>query len=155
MELILWRHAEAEPGEPDGDDNARALTSRGQRHAARVGAWLDRALPGDCRILTSPAKRCVQTVKALGRRYEVAEALGTGSSAEAIIQAAGWPGQRQPVLVVGHQPLLGEVASSVLSGRKQDWRIRKAGVFWIEHKGSDGLPTIRLVVGPDLIGKLR
>ena len=34
-------------------------------------------------------------------------------------------------------------------------RIRKAGVFWIEHKGSDGLPTIRLVVGPDLIGKLR
>ena len=97
----------------------------------------------------------MQTVKALGRRYEVAEALGTGSSAEAIIQAAGWPGQRQPVLVVGHQPLLGEVASSVLSGRKQDWRIRKAGVFWIEHKGSDGLPTIRLVVGPDLIGKLR
>ena len=155
MELILWRHAEAEPGEPDGDDNARALTSRGKRHAARVGAWLERTLADDCRILTSPAKRCVQTVKALGRRYEVVEALGTDSSAEAIIQAAGWPGTRQPVLVVGHQPLLGEVASSVLSGRKQDWRIRKAGVFWIEHKGSDGIPYIRLVVGPDLIGKLR
>ncbi|WP_020655081.1 SixA phosphatase family protein [Massilia niastensis] len=152
MELILWRHAEAEPGEPDIE---RALTSKGKRHAARMGAWLDRTLPRDCRILTSPAKRCVQTVQALGRRYELREELGTGSNAEAIIQACGWPGQRRPVLVVGHQPLLGEVASSVLCGRKQDWRIRKAGVFWIEHKESDGMPYVRLVVGPDLIGKLR
>ncbi|MEH6433879.1 SixA phosphatase family protein [Massilia sp. DD77] len=155
MELILWRHAEAEPAAPDGDDSSRALTAKGQRHAARVGAWLNRVLPEDCRILSSPAKRCTQTVKALGRRYEVVEALGTESDAEAIIQACGWPGHRQPVLVVGHQPLLGEVASSVLCGRKQDWRIRKAGVFWIEHKGSDGVPYIRLVAGPDLIGKLR
>ena len=152
MDLILWRHAEAEPGEPDSE---RALTPKGQRHAARVGAWLNRALPDDCRILVSPARRCIQTVKALGRRYEVVEALGTGSDAEAIIQASGWPAHRQPALVVGHQPLLGQVASSVLSGRKQDWRIRKAGVFWIEHKGSDGVPYIRLVAGPDLIGKLR
>lgn len=152
MELILWRHAEAEPGEPDLE---RALTAKGERHAARMGAWLDRKLPADCRVLVSPAKRCLQTVEGLGRRYEVCKALGTDSNAEAIIQAAGWPGHRQPVLLVGHQPLLGQVASSVLAGRKQDWRIRKAGVFWIEHKGSDGIPYIRLVAGPDLIGKLR
>lgn len=152
MQLILWRHAEAEPGEPDLE---RALTPKGQRHAARVGAWLNRALPEDCRILVSPAKRCIQTVKALGRRYEIVEALGTESTAEAIIQAADWPGHRQPALIVGHQPLLGQVASSVLAGRKQDWRIRKGAVFWIEHKASDGLPYVRLVAGPDLIGKLR
>jgi phosphohistidine phosphatase len=152
MQLILWRHAEAEPGEPDLE---RALTPKGQRHAARVGAWLNRALPDDCRILVSPAKRCIQTVKALGRRYEIVEALGTESTAEAIIHAADWPGHRQPALIVGHQPLLGQVASSVLAGRKQDWRIRKGAVFWIEHKASDGLPYVRLVAGPDLIGKLR
>lgn len=152
MELILWRHAEAEPGEPD---LARALTPKGQRHAARMGAWLDRKLPAETRILTSPATRCVQTVEALGRRYKVVEALGTESSAEAIIAACGWPEHRQPALIVGHQPLLGQVASLVLCGDKQNWRIRKAGVFWIEHKESDGIPYIRLVAGPDVIGKLR
>ena len=152
MELILWRHAEAEPGEPDLE---RALTPKGQRHAARMGAWLDRKLSPETRILTSPATRCIQTVEALGRRYKVVEALGTESSAEAIIAACGWPDHRQPALVVGHQPLLGQVASLVLCGGKQDWRIRKAGVFWIEHKENDGAPYIRLVAGPDVIGKLR
>ena len=152
MELILWRHAEAEPGEPDLE---RALTPKGLRHAARMGAWLDRKLPADCRVLVSPATRCIQTVEALGRRYNVLDALGTDSSAEAIIEAAGWPEHRQPALIVGHQPLLGHVASLAICGAKQDWRIRKAGVFWIEHQQSDGAPYIRLVAGPDVIGKLR
>jgi len=120
-----------------------------------MGAWLERKLPADCRILVSPATRCVQTADALGRRYKVVEALSTASSAEAIIEACGWPTHRQPVLVVGHQPLLGDVASLLLCGQKQDWRIRKGGVFWIEHKASDGMPYIRLVAGPDVIGKLR
>ena len=42
MELILWRHAEAEPGTLDLPDEQRALTPKGQRHAARMGAWLEK-----------------------------------------------------------------------------------------------------------------
>ncbi|MGB6053615.1 MAG: histidine phosphatase family protein, partial [Burkholderiaceae bacterium] len=42
MELILWRHADAEPGEPDLE---RALTAGGRRQAAKMAAWLDRKLP--------------------------------------------------------------------------------------------------------------
>jgi len=154
MELILWRHAEAEPHDPERDLE-RALTQKGLRHAARMGAWLERKLPADCRVLVSPATRCIQTVEALGRRYQVEGALAPDSSAQAILETVGWPNHRQPVLIVGHQPLLGEVASLVLCGAKQDWRIRKAAVFWIEHKESDGVPYIRLVAGPDVIGKLR
>lgn len=158
MDLILWRHAEAEPHVEEGDaagDLRRALTPKGKRHAARVGAWLHRQLPDDVRVLCSPAKRCVQTVEALGRNYKLLDALAPDSSAEAILEAAGWPEHRQPALIVGHQPLLGQVASMVLCGGKQDWRIRKAGVFWITRKGSDGLPYVKLVVGPDFIGQLR
>jgi phosphohistidine phosphatase len=158
MDLILWRHAEAEPHVAEGDeagDLKRALTPKGKRHAARVGAWLHRQLPDDVRVLSSPAKRCVQTVEALGRNYKLVESLAPDSTPDAIIEACGWPDQRQPVLVVGHQPLLGQVASMVLCGGKQDWRIRKAGVFWITHKGSDGVPYVKLVVGPDFIGQLR
>ncbi|MFC0252849.1 SixA phosphatase family protein [Massilia consociata] len=155
MDLILWRHAEAETPEPGAPDLTRALTAKGKRHAGRVGAWLHRQLPDDVRVLSSPATRCVQTVEALGRNYKRLDALGTDSSAEAILDACGWPEHRQPALIVGHQPLLGQVVSLVLCGGKQDWRIRKAGVFWISTKGSEGLPYLKLVVGPDFIGQLR
>jgi len=36
MELILWRHAEAEDA-VGGDDMARALTKHGRKQAERVG----------------------------------------------------------------------------------------------------------------------
>ncbi len=150
MELILWRHAEAEAGIPDSE---RALTAKGHRHAARVGAWLARVMPQDCRVLVSPALRCIQTAQALGRRFEICDALALESSAGSILEAAAWPTHRQPVMVVGHQPLLGQVASLALCGQALDWRIRKGSVFWLADK--NGEPYVRTVAGPDLIGKLR
>ena len=36
MDLILWRHAEAEPGEPD---LGRRLTAKGHKQAERMGEW--------------------------------------------------------------------------------------------------------------------
>ena len=37
MDLILWRHAEAEEGD---NDLARELTPKGEKQAARVAEWL-------------------------------------------------------------------------------------------------------------------
>jgi phosphohistidine phosphatase len=157
MELILWRHAEAEPHKPDHlADQLRVLTPKGSRHASRVGAWLERQLPSNCRVLSSPATRCVQTAEALGRKFATSDALNTDSTPEKILEACGWPNQKQPVVVVGHNPLLGQVAALILSGVVHDWKIRKGSVLWIARKGEeDATPFIRLAVGPDLIGKLR
>ena len=41
MDLILWRHAEAQDPEDGMDDLARALTRRGEKQAARMAAWLE------------------------------------------------------------------------------------------------------------------
>lgn len=164
MELILWRHAEAEPhvppladGSPDFDgDQLRALTAKGARHASRVGAWLDRQLPAQCRILTSPAVRCVQTTEALGRKFSRVDALNTNSDAAQILAAAGWPDGRGPTVIVGHNPLLGQVAALIFSGQAHEWKIKKASIFWIASKGEDDpAPFVRLAVGPDIVGKLR
>ncbi len=157
MELILWRHAEAEPHVATREgDQRRALTSKGARHASRVGAWLDRQLPAQCRILASPALRCVQTAEALGRKFTTVEALNTDSTPQQILEACGWPDQRLPVVIVGHQPLLGQVAALVFSGEPHEWKIRKASVLWIARKNDeDPAPFIRLAVGPDMVGKLR
>ena len=51
MDLILWRHAEAEEAADGMDDTARALTPKGEKQAARMAAWLDRQLPEGLRVL--------------------------------------------------------------------------------------------------------
>jgi phosphohistidine phosphatase len=155
MEMILWRHAEAEPAALNQPDSQRALTPKGRRHAARVGAWLDRQLPAHCRILSSPALRCRQTVDALGRKYGSDHALATDGKLEDILASSGWPDCRLPVVLVGHQPLLGQLAALLLTGQEQDWKIRKGSFVWISRKTDDEQPFIRAAAGPDLIGRLR
>ena len=157
MELILWRHAEAEAHQPDQlADQLRVLTPKGSRHASRVGAWLDRQLPNQCRILSSPATRCVQTAEALGRKFATVDALNTDSTPEAILDACGWPRQKTPVVVVGHNPLLGQVAALIFSGVAHEWKMRKGSLLWIARKSEEEpAPFIRLAVGPDIVGKLR
>ena len=88
MDLILWRHAEAEPGD---NDLERALTSKGRKQAARVARWLDQRLPGSCRILVSPAKRAQQTVLPLKRKFKTKDALSPDVSPQSILVAANWP----------------------------------------------------------------
>lgn len=155
MELILWRHAEAEAGEPDQADAARVLTAKGQKQAARMAEWLDRVLPNNCRILASPARRTVQTAEALGRKFKIHTALASDSSAQTILDAVHWPDSREPVLVVGHQPTLGQVASLLIAGELQDWTIRKCSICWIAQKADSEARTnyVRAVLGPDLVGK--
>jgi phosphohistidine phosphatase len=152
MELILWRHAEAEMGEPD---EGRALTPKGHKQALKMAEWLDRNLPNTCRILSSPATRTVQTAEALGRKFKIVDELAPESTAEEILQAAHWPTSREPVLVIGHQPTLGQVAALLMTGEKQDWTIRKGNVWWLaQRQREDVLGTyLRAVVTPDLIAK--
>lgn len=61
MDLILWRHAEAEDSVPDSE---RKLTAKGCKQAEKVGGWLAERLPDDARILVSPAARAQQTAAA-------------------------------------------------------------------------------------------
>lgn len=136
MDLLLWRHAEAEDGFPDA---GRKLTPRGIKQAKRVARWLRKRLPDDARILVSPTARTQQTARALDLPFETSDAVGTGASAADILAAAGWPdGDDYPdctVLVVGHQPTLGEVAALLLTGREADWTIKKGAVWWFGGRG--------------------
>lgn len=150
MDLILWRHAEAEPGEPD---LGRRLTAKGLKQAQRVADWLDGHLPDTTRVLSSPADRAQQTALALKRKFRTAEELGPGATASAVLAAAGWPDSRESVLVVGHQPTLGEVASQLLAGSELPWSIRKGAVWWLSYRVRDGVATVvlKVVIGPDFV----
>jgi len=152
MELILWRHAEAELGEPD---EGRALTGKGHKQAWKMADWLDRNLPESCRILVSPATRTVQTAEALGRKFKIHADLAPDKSPEDLLAAANWPDSREPVLIIGHQPTLGLVAAQLIGGMQQEWSIRKANVWWIAQRERGDITTnyLRAVMAPDLIAK--
>ena len=77
MDLILWRHAEAEEG---GPDLARALTGKGRKQAARVAEWLQQRLPAKFTLLASPAVRAQQTAEALGVKIRTVERLAPGAA---------------------------------------------------------------------------
>jgi len=149
MDLIFWRHAEAEEERDGLADLDRALTHRGEKQAARVAAWLDSQLPEGTRILSSPARRCEQTVLALGRKYKTRDELKPDAGVDALLEAAGWPNGKSVVLLVGHQPALGEVIAQLLNISGGSCAIRKGAVWWFRTRERDGQQqTVVLAVQP-------
>lgn len=151
MDLILWRHAEAEEADGEIADLERCLTRRGEKQAKRVARWLLEHLPPERKVLVSPALRTSQTADALGSAYEIEPRIAPGASAHEILAAAGWPRQKGTVLVVGHQPSLGELASLLMTGSEAGFSVRKGAVWWFEHRNRGGRPeaVLRTVVDPE------
>ena len=153
MDLILWRHAEALDTQDPGEDLERALTPKGERQAQRMAGWLNRQLPSSTRVLASPARRCQQTAQALERKFKTTDSLAPGATVESLLHAARWPDAREPVLVVGHQPTLGEVAAFLLSGEDAPWSVRKGAVWWLTNRVRDGgaAVVLKVMIGPDFV----
>ncbi|HYR25770.1 MAG TPA: histidine phosphatase family protein [Aquabacterium sp.] len=171
MDLILWRHAQAETlplddslvasregGEvtvvidPD-KDLARRLTPKGERQAERMAAWLNLRLPEATRVVVSPAQRTQQTAQALGRAFKTVRALDPQASVDDLLKAAKWPDAREAVLIVGHQPTLGMLAARLLTGQDLAWSIKKGGVWWLRSRMREGEPqvTLHAVQSPDFL----
>ena len=152
MDLILWRHADAEEGSPDA---ARALTDKGRQQAALMAGWLKARLPKDVRILVSPARRTQQTAQALDLAYETCKALAPEHDATEALAAANWPDAEGAALIVGHQPTLGQIAALLLSENSADWAIKKGGVWWFSNQVREGESQIMLeaVLAPNMLKK--
>jgi phosphohistidine phosphatase len=153
MDLILWRHAEAfEPNEGK-DDLERSLTAKGERQAQRMAEWLNQRIAHSTRILVSPAVRCQQTAKALGKKFKTLAELAPEGNGEALLKAARWPDASEPVLIVGHQPTLGLVAAYLLTDQPQPWTIKKGAVWWIRGRNREDTAQVILqaVQAPDCL----
>lgn len=154
MDLILWRHAEAE--DSASSDAARQLTTRGRKQAQSIAKWLRPRLGADAVILASPAARTVQTVETLTDQYRTVELIGPAAQPDALLSAAGWPDGIAPtVLIVGHQPTLGLLVSQLVAGASAEWAIKKGGFWWLAgpERGDArraGRVVVRAVLTPDL-----
>lgn len=150
MDLLLWRHAEAEDGE---DDLKRPLTERGQRQAKAMAAWLQAHQPRDLRIIASPAVRTRQTAEALKLPFETNRRLAPDACVSELVAASGWPTAKGAVLVVGHQPTLGRMASLLLAGCEADWSIKKGALWWLSNRvrRNETQTVLRAVVPAELL----
>jgi len=150
MDLILWRHAEAEDSFPDRD---RALTAKGRKQAKKMADWLKPRLPQNIRILVSPTKRTLQTANALGLDFSALEEIAPGASPHSLIEAAHWPHDENSILIVGHQPTLGEVAALLLGEQESSWNIKKGAIWWFTSRTpfSGNKCVLRAVVSPDIL----
>lgn len=142
MDLILWRHAEAEDwpeGDPQADsDMDRSLTSRGEKQAVRMASWLDRQLPEGARIFVSPARRCEQTALALGRKYKIRSELAPDATSAQLLELVQWPLGKSPILVIGHQPTLGQTIAQLMGLQESDCPVKKGAVWWLRSRDRDG-----------------
>ena len=153
MDLILWRHAEAVPAKPGQPDLERRLTAKGERQAQRMADWLNQRLSESTRILASPARRCHETARALGRQFKTVEQIGPDVEPLQLLHAARWPEGHDPVLLVGHQPTLGLVASLLLTGSAAPWTVKKGAVWWFRQRDREGEGRLLLhaVQSPDAL----
>lgn len=162
MDLILWRHAEAEDDSMGKADAKRRLTTRGEKQARKMAAWLHDHLRGKApTVLVSPSERTQQTAHALGLPFEIEPKIGTGADVADLLAAAGWPDGRKgtkasrggTVILVGHQPTLGRLAALLLSGGEADWTIKKGAVWWFSNRTREGEDQVllRAAIGPDLL----
>ncbi|OYQ40038.1 histidine phosphatase family protein [Rhodoferax sp. TH121] len=153
MDLILWRHAEAIDLDLVGDDMLRTLTSKGDKQATRMAAWLDRQLPDGARIWASPAARTDQTAQALGRKFKKHAALAPLGSVDDLLNLVQWPHAKGCVLVVGHQPTLGQTISRLLGLNESECAIKKGAVWWLRYREREGVgqTVVVTVQSPELL----
>ena len=153
MELILWRHAEAEKlvgGLPDLD---RKLTENGKKQAASMAAWLKPRLPKNTRIHVAPSRRTRHTADFLELAYSVERKLGMGADTTDLLSVANWPEGREAVLIVCHQPSIGRLVSLFIGGTESDMPIKKCGVLWFSTREREhhAQVVLRAAMYPDLI----
>ena len=113
MQLILVRHAHADPGDPD---ELRPLSARGREEARALGERLVKAAPDA--VLASPLLRARETAaaiaKATGAELRVDDRLAPGATAEDVLEAATDGGAT--VVAIGHQPDCSEIAFALGAG---------------------------------------
>ncbi len=149
-ELLLWRHGIAEDRHPDRPDLERALTAEGRQRTAIVAAELCRLQLHCDRLLSSPLRRALQTAEigvaaGLASALELEDRLVPGGDPRPLLQAGPW----RRLGLVGHEPDLGELASSLLGLPAGTISVRKAGIVLL-RLGPTGA-SLEALIGPRLL----
>ncbi len=144
MDCLLIRHGIAvEAEEWQGSEENRPLTEKGKKRVRQVAAGLATLTCKPTHLLSSRFLRAYETARLLRRivcpsiKIETRDELAVGSTPEQVISLLHSLPSESVVLCVGHEPLLGELASVLLCGKPTaNFSMRKAGAALIHLAGS-------------------
>ncbi len=125
--LLLWRHAKSSWADPSPTDRARPLTPRGRRAARAIVQHLvgePRRVP--TLILCSPARRTLETLAPLlpslsaDVLVRIEESLYLADASSLLVGLREVPDEQPSVLLIGHNPGLQELASTLARSRRNE-----------------------------------
>ena len=112
-----------------------------------MAAWLDRQLPDSARIWVSPSRRTEQTAHALERKFRFSPALGPFGTSEQLLELVQWPNGKGCVLVIGHQPTMGQTIASLLGLNTSECSVKKGSLWWLRSREREaGSQTVVVTV---------
>lgn len=140
-ELVLLRHAHAEPATAGMDDADRPLSPEGRAEAEAAGQWLLQHGYRPERVLVSPARRTRETLEivlgVLGYVEERSEPRIYEATPGTLMQVADEHRDLGRVMLVGHNPGLEQMAALLASGQSGDFRGMPAGGVAVLRLPSD------------------
>jgi phosphohistidine phosphatase SixA len=137
-ELILLRHAEAQPAQSGGSDQARRLSGHGEQEARAAGKWLASHGVKPDRVLCSPSERTRSTaVLALEAMKhapapEFADDIYEATPGE-LLALLDQHGDAGTVMLVGHNPGIERLVALLVEGRSDEFRGMPPGGLAVLH----------------------
>ena len=152
----LVRHGKAEDYGPSGSDADRRLTSEGRQELAAIAKTFARLDDKIGIVLSSPLRRAVETAEIfaekLDSQMEIAGELEPPVSPQRLLaRVHARPEQR--LLLVGHQPGLGQAAAKWIAARADSIPIKKAGIARLDvpEEGEGGPIELVWLATPEML----
>ena len=150
MRIFIMRHTEAQPPEEVDQDEDRTITVKGEKKIRKAAKGLRRLDIFPERILSSPLKRALQTSEIIADELgftadiEAVDELSPESPPEEMIKVLRELSQDQ-IILIGHLPLLGDIASGLIGIRAKDRIVlKKGGLLRIDIDNWDEEPPGQL-----------
>lgn len=150
MELYVIRHAISEPlgKRNEFSDEKRPLTDSGRDRMREITKGLHKLGVQFDLLLTSPLTRAIQTAEIIAAAFNVeaqeirqTASLGPGVSAQALFAEIKIYTGVESVALVGHQPDLGLLVSSIIGSAAPTIQLKKGGVCCVNV--SETVPAFR------------
>jgi len=111
-ELLLLRHAKSDRSDPSWLDFDRPLAERGREDAHTIGRWIQEQRLTPDHIITSPAKRTLQTLKRARTHFDPDNLISCfhdpriyeAPMTQLLLSLEDIPAHANRVLLVGHNP---------------------------------------------------
>jgi phosphohistidine phosphatase len=165
MKLYIVRHAIAVPrGTPDIQDDDRSLTEEGVLKMRQGAAGLRSLEYIPELILSSPLLRARQTADILleafgkGTQLKILPALSPSGARRDLYQSiAPYVNKRKSLMLVGHQPSLGEIAGDIVWGSPEHFvELKKGGAcaIEVERMGDSPKGSMISLLTPSILRKV-